>query len=353
MEFIASKYLFGKSAEGGVFPSFEILKHSDCIQLDSELQVIDSDSNRQLLSYYKENNWDIIPIKRKGRECNNKDFPKRILMEMTSVCNTKCLMCPQMNLKRPLVHLPVEKYKELLDEISRQGVSGLWIYHFGESLLHPHFSELINYIKTKSNLGDIWLSTNGILLDEEKQNLLLGSSLSYLNFSLQSISSDNYKKIAPLSPSSTILKNLHSLIEKKKRFLRKKPYFRLQIVEQKYTLNEIDPFLRQYHDKCDIISVNMLEHTDITFNVENKFLREHSERVYCKRIQRGDCFINSDGSVAICDNAYNNQMDIGNVFKNDIFTIWNGTLRQKIIQENQQGRLWEKQLCRECTDYDL
>ena len=111
----------------------------------------------------------------------------------------------------------------------------------------------------------------------------------------------------------------------------RKPFFRLQIIEQHSTLQEIDTYLRSFYDKCDLISVNMLEHTDISFNKNSKNLREHKEKNRCARLNRSDCFINSDGTVTICDNAYNNELDIGNVWSNSVYEIWNGPERKKIL----------------------
>jgi radical SAM protein with 4Fe4S-binding SPASM domain len=258
-----------------------------------------------------------------------------------------------MNLKRELLHIDKDKYMSILDELDSHGLDGLWLYHFGESLTHPDFKEILNYVDTKKDLGYIWLSTNGILANEEKIDILLNSSLSYLNFSLQSISVENYKKIAPTSPADRILKNLNTLIEKKKNSLGVKPFFRLQIIEQEDVLEEIDEYLRKFHDKCDVISVNMLEHTDLNFNRNSKDIRARKEREKCSRLNRSDCFINSDGSVAICDNAYNNQIDIGDIRKSSVYEIWNGPERRQILKMNEDGNIWNVPICSECTDYDL
>ncbi|MDD4907488.1 MAG: SPASM domain-containing protein [Candidatus Omnitrophica bacterium] len=354
MEFLPMARFRG--ATKAYFAKFSELRTIEPVAVTMDLELCEDKENIARLDALAAKGYTLFPVRRVSADSpypGRKDFPQRVLFEMTSICNTKCRMCPQMNLKRKLMHIDKEKYKSVIDELNQHGIEGLWLYHFGESLVHPHFKELVEYVNTKKNLGYIWLSTNGILLDGDMQDFLLRSSLSFLNFSLQSISNVNYKKIAPLSPSSKILANLDSLIKKKQKMLGKKPFFRLQIIEQEHTVDEIDPFLRNFYEKCDLISVNMLEHTDLKFNKEGKSLRKHNERTSCKRIQRADCFINSDGSVAICDNAYNNQMDIGNIGSNTVYEIWNGSTRSKILQMNKKGSIWNLQPCAECTDYDL
>jgi radical SAM protein with 4Fe4S-binding SPASM domain len=354
MEFLPMKRF--RAAANTYFAKFSELRAIQPVSVTMDLELREDKENIARLDDLAAKGYALFPVRRVSADspyAGRKDFPQRVLFEMTSICNTKCQMCPQMNLKRKLMHMDKDKYKSVIDELDKHGIDGLWLYHFGESLVHPRFKELVEYVNTKKNLGCIWLSTNGILLDGNMQDFLLRSSLSFLNFSLQSISNVNYRKIAPLSPSEKILANLDSLIVKKQRMLGKKPFLRLQIIEQENTIDEIDPFLREFCEKCDLISVNMLEHTDLKFNIEGRSLRKHNERTSCKRIQRADCFINSDGSVAICDNAYNNQLDIGNIGGNTVYEIWNGSTREKILQMNKKGSIWNAQPCAECTDYDL
>ncbi len=321
-----------------------------------ELELARDPDNVRYLEELGARGCALFPVQRLPASVGNghrEDFPARVLFEMTSICNAKCRMCPQMNLKRKPVHMDKEKYKSVVDELDLHGIDGLWIYHFGESTVHPDFKELVTHISAKKRLGYIWLSTNGIRMDESMIDFLLGSGVSFLNFSLQSISVEGYRSIAPTSPAETILANLATLIRKKQVGARKKPYFRLQIIEQQSTRNEIDDFLRTYYDKCDLISVNMLEHTDLEFNREGKGLRLRSERKLCKRLGRSDCFINSDGSVTICDNAYNNELDIGSIWNNNVYELWNGDRHKEVLEMNRNGSLWSVPLCSECTDYDL
>jgi len=354
MEFLPTKRF--REIDNPYFPTFSELRELKPVNMTMDLELLEDPENLEYFDGLVAKGYELFPIRRmlpsnthKGRS----NFPLRVLFEMTSICNAKCQMCPQMNLKRKPMHIDKDKYKSIIDELNSYGLDGLWLYHFGESLTHPHFKEIVEYVDTKNDLGYIWLSTNGIRADEQMIDFLLNSSLSFLNFSLQSISVENYGKIAPTSPAEKILSNLQTLIEKKKNSLGQKPFFRLQIIEQEDVLDEVDTYLRQFYDKCDVISVNMLEHTDLSFNKDSKNFRTRKKRERCSRINRSDCFINSDGSVAVCDNAYNNQLDIGNIWENSVYEIWNGKERQRILSMNEDGNLWDVPICSECTDYDL
>jgi radical SAM protein with 4Fe4S-binding SPASM domain len=354
MEFLRMKRFIPTGVH--YFPEFSELRTMKPVRVSMDLELAKDLDNVRYLKELADRSYALFPVQRlaaSGVNGHREDFPSRVLLEMTSICNAKCRMCPQTNLKRKLMHMDKEKYKSIVDELDLHGIEGLWIHHFGESTGHPDFRELVNHVSSKKHLGYIWLSTNGIRMDEPMIDFLLMSGISFLNFSLQSISVEGYKRIAPASPAETILANLHTLIRKKQVGQPKKPYFRLQIIEQQNTRNEIDDFLRRYYDKCDLISVNMLEHTDLEFNKGGASLRQHSEKKLCKRLGRSDFIINSDGTTTICDNAYNNQLDIGSIWDNKVHELWNGRRRKEILDMNRDGSLWSVPLCSECMDYDL
>ncbi len=354
MEFVdLNRYV--NVAPPGRIPPFPELKAIRPVWLTQDLALCREEENLRYARELADAGIRLVPVRRRPPEFDlpRTDFPRRVLFEMTSICNTRCRMCPQVNLKRKAVHMDAAKYLSVLDELDFYGLEGLWLYHFGESLTHPKFRELVDYAGTKKNLGIIWLSTNGILLDASMQDFLLSSCIAYLNFSLQSLSVEKYREIAPKSPAEKILANLESLVDKKRGRLLQKPFFRLQIIEQEWTRDDLDPYLSRFFEHCDLISINMLEHTDLPFNQGGKTLREHRERVKCSRLGRSDCFINSDGTVAVCDNAYNNELDIGSVWENSVHEVWNGPGRKKLLAMNDDGSLWDVPLCSECTDYDL
>ncbi len=357
MEFLRMNRFRGSDTH--YFPDFSELRTMRPVKVSMDLELGGDPDNIRYLEELAARGYALFPVQRQPAGGNGKgngrggDFPARVLLEMTSICNARCQMCPQTNLKRKLMHMEKEKYKSIVDELDSFGIEGLWIHHFGESTGHPDFRELVDHVSSKKNLGYIWLSTNGIRMDEAMIDFILRSKISFLNFSLQSISAEGYKRIAPTSPAETILANLNTLIRKKHVGEPEKPFFRLQIIEQQNTKDEVDLFLRTYYDKCDMISVNMLEHTHLAFNKEGAALRQHSEKKRCKRLSRSDFIINSEGTTTICDNAYNNQLDVGNIWHNTVYELWNGYRRKEILEMNHNGSLWSVPLCSECMDYDL
>jgi radical SAM protein with 4Fe4S-binding SPASM domain len=336
---------------------FSRLRHMKPIWMTQSLQPIQEPENMTYASELAEQGVTVVPIRRRpplSAFLNRLTFPRRILFEMTSRCNFLCRMCPQQNLKRPRMDMPGSEYRRVIDEIDHYGVEGIWLYHLGESLLHPEFRDNLRHISTKKNLGVIWLSTNGRYFTEENIRLVLDSNIDYVNFSAHAVTEDTYNTVAPPGNFSFVQTNLEQFYKMKGlKDLPRKPYLHCQMIEQETTKHEVDPFLRKHFYRSEIVSINMLEYVNLPNNQYGFSQRTRKPLTSCSRVSRGDCFICSNGTVTLCDAAYNGEIELGNIHHQSLYDIWNGEKRRQILALNEEGRMYEVDFCRTCTDYDI
>lgn len=355
MEFTdISRYLPVKSAS--ILP-FEKLRHMEPVWMTQDLKIVDESKNIDYAKSLASKGIVVVPIRRRPPSSNyidRKTFPRRILFEMTSRCNFHCTMCPQQNLKRPRMDMPGKDYRRVIDEIDKYGIEGLWLYHLGESLLHPEFRENVNHISKKKNLGIIWMSTNGQYFTEDNIRCVLDSNIDYINFSAHAVTEETYKKVASEGDFRIVQGNLEKLYELKGTDrLPRKPFIHCQMIEQETTKHEVDAFIQKHYKRADIVSINMLEYVNLPSNVFGLKQRERKPLTSCLRVSRSDCFICSNGAVTLCDAAYNGEIHLGSIHEQTLFEIWNGDLRKKILELNEQGRMSEIEFCCKCTDYDI
>lgn len=353
MEFTdLSRYMKVKNPK--VLPFSELRKMKPVL-LTHDLELVKEKKNLEYAKSLAEKGIEVVPIKKQplAKYVDRNDFPRRIILEMTSRCNFLCRMCPQQNLKRPRMDMDHALFNKVIDEIDSHGVEGIWLYHLGESLLHPKFKESIQYLKTKKNLGVIWLSTNGQLFNAEKINIILDSNIDFINFSAHAVTEETYKTVAP-GNFKTVQQNLETFFSMKgTEHLPRKPFLHLQMIEQETTKHEIDQFIKKYYKRADVVSINMLEYVNLPNNAFGLKQRERKPLTNCLRVSRNDCFIMSDGHVTLCDAAYNHEIDLGNIKNDTLFDIWNGDARKKILKLNEKGRMSENEFCQKCTDYDI
>ncbi|MCX5749174.1 MAG: SPASM domain-containing protein [Candidatus Saganbacteria bacterium] len=355
MEFVdLSRYLPVKGEE--ILPFSELRKMKP-VWLTSDLQIVDEPENMTYAKYLAEKGIAVTAIRKRppfSKYIDRTSFPRRILFEMTSRCNFECRMCPQQNLKRPRMDMPGELYRKVVDEIDKYGVEGLWLYHLGESLLHPEFRDNLKHISTKKNLGVIWMSTNGQYFNEDNIRCVLASNIDYINFSAHAVTKETYKTVASQGDFDVVQGNLENFYSiKGTDNLPRKPYLHCQMIEQETTKHEIDAFIAKHYKRAEVVSINMLEYVNLPNNAYGLKQRERKPLTSCMRISRNDCFICSNGHVTLCDAAYNGEIFLGDVNKQALYDIWNGQERKKILELNKQGRMREIEICSKCTDYDI
>lgn len=325
--------------------------------MTQNLTVVKTEENLKYAEALAAENITVVPIKRLPTDSpyiNRLDFPRRILFEMTSRCNYLCRMCPQQNLKRPRMDMDGAEYRRVIDEIDEYGIEGLWLYHLGESLLHPEFHENVKFIKTKNNLGDIWMSTNGVYFDEKNIGIVLDSNIKWVNFSAHAVTKETYDLVIPEGDFEKVNANLEKFyVLKGSENLPRTPFLHCQMIEQSVTKHEVDLFINKHYKRADVISINMLEYVNLPNNSFGIEQRKRNPLTSCTRISRNDCFICSNGDVTLCDAAYNGEIYLGNIHEQSLYKIWNGERRKKILALNASGRMNEIEFCCNCTDYDI
>jgi len=338
-------------------PPFDEIRQSPPIQFTQTLDLVETKENVARVDHAIRQGWRVVRVQRipaDDRFLNRSSFPRRILFEMTSNCNYNCRMCPQVNLKRPRMHMETELYKRGLDEISLHGVEGLWLYHLGESILHPSFREILNHVSEKRSLGIVWMSTNGRYFNESIARAVMESSVDYVNYSAHGVTQEAYESVIPMGNFSVVQENLERFYRMKGQpNKRKKPFIHTQMIEQETTRHEVDPFIARHIERADLVSINMLEYVNLPGNQYGLQQRVRSPLRSCLRVQRNDCFICSNGSVTLCDAAYNGELYLGDIHSQTIHEIWNGDKRKKILGLNSSGCMNEIEFCRTCTDYDI
>src|SRR3990167_10235450 len=100
-------------------------------------------------------------------------FPNSIDIELTNACNLNCIMCPRTtSMQRPIGMMDFDLFQKIVDEAVKYGTKAFSLHVFGESLLYPKIFEAISYIKNKDKNISITLSTNGTLLNHNKNTQL-------------------------------------------------------------------------------------------------------------------------------------------------------------------------------------
>jgi len=133
---------------------------------------------------------------------SKKRFSK-VYIEISNICNLQCSFCPEV--KRDQKLMSIELFRLAIEQVAP--LTEMVAFHLmGDPLVHPHLKELVNICE--ENQVRIFFVTNGVLLREDKKELLLRSPFHQVNFSLHSFF-DNY----PGKDPSQYLENIFSFTE--------------------------------------------------------------------------------------------------------------------------------------------
>lgn len=129
--------------------------------------------------------------------------PRRLLLEPTTGCNHRCVMCwdhsPRLARPTGARHMPFDRVSSLLREMAGMGTEEVWLAGRGEPLVHPRAAEILQLIGSLGMRSII--TTNGGLLTEELADRLCGWGLQQLSVSIDSATPETYHQVHGGAPA--------------------------------------------------------------------------------------------------------------------------------------------------------
>jgi radical SAM protein with 4Fe4S-binding SPASM domain len=299
----------------------------------------------KLMDYKKIINSD---EKKRQLYLENENFPPSIIAGLTNHCNLSCTFCAHSKMTRKKGYMALKDYKKIVNEIAEEDpYADFWQGFYGESLLLKYkLVYLISYAKRKG-LKNVYINTNGILLNKELSEALIDSGLDKIVFSLDSYYEKTYLKLRRNENFEKVKTNILDFIDLKKQ-LNSNIRIEVQLIKYPKVQNkkEIEKF-KEYWEKHDA-NVKIKEY--VTWTSSINFEMRHKNRYPCSWLFR-TMAITWNGDVAQCGCDYDAKFVAGNIKKNSIKEIWKGELkriRDLHLEENYDKTL----ICGECKDWD-
>jgi radical SAM protein with 4Fe4S-binding SPASM domain len=247
----------------------------------------------------------------------------------------------------------IDQYVSLSPEEAR--TQDTWLHHFGESLTHREFGQLIRYAVAKGVRA--CMSINPIMLTPPIADELLGSGISKLIISLDGHDDESFWKIRGMNGSYE--KSKANLLE----FLRKKVELGVQtrivlsMIDFELNSKSIDyqracweslPGIDEFLPKPlslwggDATDINEI----LAERVDNQALRLRYPTPACNVPWESMC-MTWEGEMVPCCFDYDKKYSLGNIGDGTLAEIWNGermrALRREFITNNVTNTL-----CRNC-----
>lgn len=269
-------------------------------------------------------------------------YPVVAFIEPNLLCNLQCPACPtglRLGL-RPTVSIDEELFKSTIDQIGDY-VFQLYMYNWGEPLLHKRTPEMIAYAKQKDI--NILLSTNlSIKLTDDYIDRLVLSGLDRMLVSIDGVTQESYAQYRRKGDLALVRENVMRIQRAKQRLGRTTPKVVWQFLVFRHNEHEIEQ-ARELHkewgaDEFIVGGAEMpMEPHNVGFEPSTipAYNIYHPDHPLQKETERqitsdracawlyGVFVLNPNGKVSPCCAVPSEKLDFGEYHDGDFFSVWN------------------------------
>lgn len=277
-----------------------------------------------------------------------------VYLEITNICNCACSFCP--GTKREKRFASLHEIRSRLEKI-RFHAEQLYLHVMGEPLLHPEFGRIISLCE---EFGiPVNLTTNGTLLDQEKQKILLSSPIfRQINFSLQALEEKDLPlldrimdfTLSALDKRPLLYINLRMWDLNSNYTLPPKDQLFLDRIYERLTLERPQTFSFEKQKRSLPLKGRLYLHSNDLFQWPVQTVKKTAsvqEKVFCHGLLRQIAIL-VDGTVVPCCLDSEGIMDLGNLDNETLEEILSSPRAEKIRSGFRNGTAAEE-LCAKCS----
>lgn len=187
-----------------------------------------------------------------------KFIPLCVDIEIAAICNLACPFCYRQWIATPDKLMEDKLAYKIIDQCARMGVPSLKFNWRGESLLHPHLADFIDYAK-KGGILETIINSNAVTLNEKRSVELIKSGLDLLIYSFDGGTKKTYEKmrVGRFKPNQfeKVYRNIRNFSKIREKMNSSFPRTKIQMILTEDTFEEQDSFFDLFQDYVDDVSV--------------------------------------------------------------------------------------------------
>lgn len=144
--------------------------------------------------------------------------PYELHLELTNICNAKCIFCPYRFQQRPHGYMSDEIFFKAVDDFVRQGGGNVFFTPIvGDALIDEHFLERVKYVRAQPGIGGIKLVTNAILADRFGAAEIIRSGLTEMIISTAGFDEAMYERVYQNKKYKKMRRNVLALLDENRK----------------------------------------------------------------------------------------------------------------------------------------
>jgi len=286
--------------------------------------------------------------------------PEAINVEITAICDARCIHCPREDMDRSQRPMDLELFKKLVDHAAEMRVPDLAPNGFGELLTMRSFDEHFAYIRSKSHRFRILVNSNGFRLDDDKIETFLRHEVDFLNITLDGATAETFESIRVRLKLDQIEDNIRRLIKMRDERGLKFPKVRVGMIAIPQNIHEIPALLSKWKNVVDFVGVGGYTNRAGSLDEKGIFgpppaapettaLTIAPAQVRSCVLPFRDMSIWSDGRAVLCCDDWNEMHVVGDLNTQSLAEIWNGEPLHQARSLHMAGRGAELEICSRCN----
>lgn len=284
----------------------------------------------------------------------SREYPKYIGIEISNICNAKCLICPQKNLTRKNQFMEFNLFKKIINLIRPTKIKQIFSFGIGEPFLHPSCIEFLRYMRQNVNPAvRINITTNGSFLNESVLEEIIQSGLiDEFTVSMHGGTAEAYE-ISTSLEYNTLIRNINKFIVIRNKSKKKKPALFINSIYMPENLHSIES-LEKNLLQADRLIVSVAD------NFAGKIFKVDIEtypHIFICKSPFENMVVMADGKVALCCYDSDGAVIMGDLNNETIEEVWRGDKFTRTRKAMAQGDFANLPLCSGCTQvikrYDL
>jgi hypothetical protein len=254
-------------------------------------------------------------------------LPTSVRIEATNHCNAHCTFCPRDSMLRPKGIMGMPLYRKIVDECAALAIQRVELHNYGESLLDKALPEKVRYAKDRG-IRDVWLITNGSLLDEGRATALLDAGLDRIDISLDAGSKETFEATRVGLSYDVVTANVRTLAR-----LRAERGAKLSIALSfvyQEDVREVSAFVQTWRGVVDDLRLSSKHNWSV--------LPEKRGVLYypCHRPWQTTTVL-WDGRVSLCCVDLDGQVIVGDLTTQTLAAVWNGDPYKAVRKAHLEG----------------
>ena len=273
------------------------------------------------------------------------EFPIHLLIEPTSICNIRCVMCFQTDKsfaqKEYMGRMPMAMFSKVIDEASLNSCKAITLASRGEPTLHKDLPEMLELIREK-NFLDVKMNTNATKLNEILCRSILSSGVNELVFSVDAGTKDTYEAIRVGGKFDDVVQNINTFNEiRRTEFPDSRTVTRISGVKVNDS-QDLDQMTEFWSERVDQVTIKPASPRWDSYNNELTYRLEPCELLW-ERL-----YVWYDGKINPCDFDYKSYLSVGNIEEISIKDAWLGKGYNKLREAHSAAKRGKITPCDRC-----